>query len=239
MGEVAIHASEIESRLKSISVFAIMDIDRTFLFTTGHSKRCLCPFFLNREMAELYESSLVTKCPDMIQKTCVIETGLDQVFKFISNETDESIIKNVNFRFIPDPKEVLEALEVLHKTEKNKVHSDLCIEGIPLFHSRSLELKPISGSTRVLPLFFSKNDIDLAIANAKRTEKKIRDKNYEIRIEGEKTTEIRKKPYTTSTDTTIEVGCLEWVLQQMGEDEKGVWTEILFIPPGFMSSTPD
>eukprot|EP00747_Dinoflagellata_sp_TGD_P148902 gnl/TRDRNA2_/TRDRNA2_176964_c0_seq1.p1 gnl/TRDRNA2_/TRDRNA2_176964_c0~~gnl/TRDRNA2_/TRDRNA2_176964_c0_seq1.p1 ORF type:complete len:293 (+),score=-14.59 gnl/TRDRNA2_/TRDRNA2_176964_c0_seq1:67-945(+) len=234
--EVAIHPSEIESRLKSVNVYALMDLDRTSLFTTGYLERSLCPFFLNRHIAELYESSFVIKCLDMICKTCITEISLNQIFKFINYDVSNSIMKNVTFRFIPDPTEVLEALQLLHKTEKSKIHSDLCFEGVPLFHTRSLELKPTSESTRVLPLFLSKHDLDIAIKRAKTEKKYLGTKNNEIKSTNLDYAAGKGKSWTTSIDNMIEVGCLEWVLQQMEEDEKGVWTEALIIPPGFMDS---
>merc|ERR1712224_4830 len=42
-----------------------------------------------------------------------------------------------------------------------------------------------------------------------------------------------------SNKAIIEVGSLEWVIQQMEEDTTGLWSEIIFIPPGFIKRNCD
>jgi hypothetical protein len=57
--------------------------------------------------------------------------------------------------------------------------------------------------------------------------------------ESEELSRRQSKRFTTSnstnSETIIEVGSLEWVIQQMEQDCVGIWSEIIFIPPGIVN----
>jgi DNA replication protein DnaD len=57
--------------------------------------------------------------------------------------------------------------------------------------------------------------------------------------ESEELSRRQSKRFTTSnstnSETISEVGSLEWVIQQMEQDCVGIWSEIIFIPPGIVN----
>lgn len=111
------------------------------------------------------------------------------------------------FRFVPDPNQIRNAYEVKARAgELSKA-----FEGVPVFQSESLTLNSIN--RRLLPIFFSKEDLETALQTAFEEQKRV-DPALEF------------KP-------NIQVDSLEDILDMMeGSEEETQRAEIVFIPAG-------
>merc|ERR1712118_441213 len=66
------------------------------------------------------------------------------------------------FCLVPDLTEVNHAIEILKMTCKGETQAFTSLEGIPLFHPISLEVKSASGKIKATPFFLDKDDADFA-----------------------------------------------------------------------------
>lgn len=149
VGDLALHPSEIESRLRDITVYTLVDSNASFILITGDDSKSLCPFFMNRENAEAYQRKLAAEAPEMASKTRIIGIGLDRYYKYVTSEASKGEeMSGVSFRLIPDPKEVAGALEILRQDRAAGDERATTMEGVPIFQAESLEVKPMSGAVK-------------------------------------------------------------------------------------------
>lgn len=261
VGDLALHHSEIEARLQDITVFALVDCNAAFIVVSGEHKS-LCPFFMSKDIAEAYHGRLTADAPDMANKTRIVAIGLDRYFKYVTSEVNEGDdMKAVVFRIIPDPKEVENALRVIRTSRGIGYQACTSLEGVPLFQAASLEIKPTFGAIRATPFFLTKDDAYLAVLsglshkenlavaseqkvstdlqmaanlNNKKPESKYHNQIDRVLNRPQEIQDRQEEADNTSHDLKLEVGCLEWVIQQMEEDITGEWSEVVFIPPGFI-----
>ena len=66
LGDLALHPSEIESRLRDVTVYTLVDANAAFILITGDDNMSLCPFFLSKETAEAYQKKLAAEAPEMV-----------------------------------------------------------------------------------------------------------------------------------------------------------------------------
>jgi hypothetical protein len=280
--ELSLHPSEIETRLRDIPVYALVDNESQIYLIKGKQKKILCPFFIRKNSAEIFHEKLKIISKDMAKCSRVVEIGLDQYYKcVVSNSKKLLYSKAVTFRLIPDPREVENALKLLKTSERANATIPQKLDGVPLFQIESLEVKIASETIRAMPLFFTKDDADLALMasySAKKERQKIQ-ANEAIKLVNKKIEKFEniaelssvnennvlqscsfksfkferhlenakkrldqehlrlERAYLNGDKPCIQVGCLEWVIQQMEEDTKGLWSEIVFIPPGYFHRT--
>ncbi|KAI5062190.1 hypothetical protein GOP47_0022729 [Adiantum capillus-veneris] len=129
----------------------------------------------------------------------VVAVSLNKVYKLHA--------EGISFRFLPDPEQVKNALQVAQGFEE-KVRS---FDGVPVFQSNNLIVR--SNEVRCSPVFFRKEDLEQALQTAFQLQKRI---NPSMQVK-----------------TDIQVGSLEHVLKQMEASiNEQEWGDIVFIPPG-------
>jgi hypothetical protein len=270
IGDLALHDFEIEARLRNVTVFSLIDCNSGFVSITGPQNRTLCPFFINRETAKIFQLKLAVELPAMVKSTKIVTIGLERYFKYVNSEAvhDEDM-KNVIFRLLPDSQEVKHAIRLLRIAN---ARATVGLEGIPLFQVEALNIKATWQGTKAVPLFLSKEDADLAVFSSFTSEEKFRVSSakaeqgkaltqfekasnlFQIAVKSSTAETLRNyksqliktkkhldRSEMSQTSAThwlekpgIEVGCLEWVIQQMEIDKTATWTDVVFIPPGFV-----
>jgi hypothetical protein len=125
--------------------------------------------------------------------------GLDKAYEMVKSKPTPSGIRGSNgeeltmvFRFFPDTKQVKVAENLLRKVGIRQ-----SVEGVPVFVAQGLTLR--KGSENVVPLFLTKEDLDMAWA-------KLRDSNKQL-----------------PANPSVEIGNLLFIISQM---EKGELPEL-------------
>jgi len=123
------------------------------------SKRCLDGEHAFNSDEYLRDSFLQIKKenPKLGKSAQVLSTSLEAVYEFTTIPPDQTGTQGVSFRFMPDGKQVAEALEIYKKAGISREG----FVGVPLFQAEGLTVK--GESSRYTPLFFSKDDLDVAL----------------------------------------------------------------------------
>ncbi|XP_024398091.1 protein TIC 22, chloroplastic isoform X1 [Physcomitrium patens] len=154
--------------------------------------------------AEAFLSQIRSRDPSAGSDVRVTAIPLGKVLQLSSKEGE-------TFRFVPDPNQIRNAYEVKARAgELSKA-----FEGVPVFqvHQQSESLTLNSINRRLLPIFFSKEDLETALQTAFEEQKRV-DPALEF------------KP-------NIQVDSLEDILDMMeGSEEETQRAEIVFIPAG-------
>lgn len=192
---------------------------------------------------------------------------MDSVYEFAVTPRSESGTEGVIFRFMPDARQVDNALELYR-------HAGLAstsFAGVPLFQAEGLTVR--GENARYTPLFFSKDDLDIALrdafsardseaqadarAKAERARNELQAAHAEAEAAGEgrskkaaqkkadaaaKRVALYEKRLAEATAQKalpkVDVGSLEEVIVKMEADDKGEWGDVLFVPAGALSQGP-
>merc|ERR1719160_806488 len=256
---LALHYLEIEARLQHITVHGVVNHKREFILLAGERNTYFSPFFMSEKTAKLYERRLQTYTTELAEETHIVAIGFDRYYKYVSSDIhDHKRAENVSLRLIPDLEEVIGATQLIRTSEHHTDMRTIALEGIPVFQAEFLEIKSESQMFKATPFFFTAEDANLAVifAYARKENEKI-DENYKVPIRQKleiskrhcgsqnmyRKRSDRSKQCLQKTDVArqfaavqkphVEIGCLEWVIQQMEEDKKGTWAEVTFIPIGY------
>uniref|UniRef100_A0A0D3DHG1 TF-B3 domain-containing protein n=1 Tax=Brassica oleracea var. oleracea TaxID=109376 RepID=A0A0D3DHG1_BRAOL len=135
-------------------------------------------------------------------------------------------VEGISFRFLPDPIQIKNAMELKSSSSKNG------FDGVPVFQSELLVVR--KKNKRYCPVYFSKEDIEKELSKytrASRADQQIMSGSSCVgSISGFYHRLIR---HGTNNLVLSQVGSLEDVLRKMERSEKNSgWEDVIFIPPG-------
>ncbi|XP_024378220.1 protein TIC 22, chloroplastic isoform X2 [Physcomitrium patens] len=198
--DIAMSGEQVAKRLDGVPVYTVSNSANEFVLISDlNTSKSLGIFCFREADAEALLSQVRDREPSLGRGAKVVAVSLDKVYQ-LSTE-------GIAFRFLPDPRQVKNALEARSRAgEPGKA-----FDGVPVFQSDNLILR--SNNRRFCPIFFSKEDLETALQRAFKQQQKI---NPALKV---------------STD--IQVGSFEDVLKRMeGNEEDSGWGDIVFIPPG-------
>ncbi|KAI5062683.1 hypothetical protein GOP47_0023222 [Adiantum capillus-veneris] len=198
--DFALNSDDISQRLEGIPVYAVCNNSSEFVLVSDSSNQKSLGFFcFRRKDAESLLQQVQAREPVTGKGAKVVAVSLNKVYKLHA--------EGISFRFLPDPEQVKNALQVAQGFEE-KVRS---FDGVPVFQSNNLIVR--SNEVRCSPVFFRKEDLEQALQTAFQLQKRI---NPSMQVK-----------------TDIQVGSLEHVLKQMEASiNEQEWGDIVFIPPG-------
>lgn len=85
---------------------------------------------------------------------------MDMVYDFAITPREDTGTEGIIFRFMPDAAQVEHALELYRAASLNQTQ----FVGVPVFQAEGLTVR--GEGTRYTPLFFSKDDLDVALRDA-------------------------------------------------------------------------
>lgn len=160
--DLAFNPEEIKAKLSGIPVYAVVNQKNEFVLVSGDAEdKHLGLFFFNKEDAEGLVATMKEQNPNLGKTAKVLQTSMDNVYEFAITPRDQSGTDGVTFRFMPDASQVEHAME-LYRAAGLKTSS---FAGVPLFQAEGLTIRG-NESARYTPLFFSKDDLDIALHDA-------------------------------------------------------------------------
>lgn len=198
--DVALSSEDISQKLDGIPVYAVCKNSNEFVLVSDSTNQKSLGFFcFRRSEAEALLQQVKAREPLAGKGAKVVAVSLNKVYKLHA--------EGIAFRFLPDPQQVKNALQVSGGFEDKGRYFD----GVPVFQSNNLIVR--SNDIRFCPVFFCKEDLDQALQRAYKLQQKI---NPSLQV-----------------NTDIQVGSFEDVLKQMeGSVNEREWGDIVFIPPG-------
>lgn len=241
VSHVAASPAEVKARLAGVPIYAVVNQKREFILVSGDddSGRQMSLLFFNKDDAEGFQSTIRKENPKLGKSSQVLSTSLEAVYELaLGNGT------HVFFRFMPESRQVVHALELYKKAG---IPKDGFV-GVPLFQAEGLTVR--GDSSRYTPLFFSKDDLDVALqqtfsdAGVVELQKKIERAKKELvegggdaakqRLQGYQK-KLKEEESRMKTQSRIDVGSFEDVLVKMQQDSKGEWSDVIFVPGGSLS----
>ncbi|KAK9824436.1 hypothetical protein WJX72_010245 [[Myrmecia] bisecta] len=272
VADVAFNPMDIAARLAGIPVYTVANKKNEFVLVSGQGDeepKQLGLFFFSAKDAQALIDKIKEQNPKLAKQSQVLAVSLDKVYGFAITKGEADNLKNVVFRFMPDAKQVQNAMQ-LYQEAGVAVPG---FTGVPVFQAEGLTVK--TERARYTPLFFSKDDLDEAIGNAvsqrdsqrlETTKLKASRAESDLNIaqatlqeskgRGERKAaqadvskaSARLEKYVKRIDELsiktskpkVEVGCLEEVISKMElDDDNGDWGTVMFVPPGTITGLPD
>ena len=254
---LAASPSEIKARLAGVPIYAVVNTKKEFILVSGDddTDRQMALLFFSATDAAGFEKTLKQENPKLGKSAQVLPTSLEAVYELVQGKG--GLVKSgdreidVTFRFMPDSKQVMNALELYQRAGIAKEG----FVGVPLFQAEGLTVR--GEQSRFTPLFFSKEDVLHALKDTQasatsatvdelqgkidRCKKEIEEKpekkgelskrlaGYEKRL---KEVGLKKKP-----EARIDVGSFEDVLEKMMNDKGGAWDDVVFVPCGSLAGS--
>ncbi len=245
ISHLAASPAEVKARLAGVPIYAVVNQKREFILVSGDddTSRQMSLLFFNKDDAEGFQGTIKKENPKLGKSAQVLSTSLEAVYELALGKSTE-----VLFRFMPDSRQVVHALELYKKAGIPKEG----FVGVPLFQAEGLTVR--GDSSRYTPLFFSKDDLDVALkqtysdAGAVELQKKIDRAKKELAEGGGDDARQRLMGYEkklkeevsrVQNQPRVDVGSFEDVLVKMQEDSKGEWSDVIFVPSGSLSSAKD
>eukprot|EP00850_Spirogloea_muscicola_P007307 SM000036S13351 [mRNA] locus=s36:711317:713767:- [translate_table: standard] len=201
---------QVSKRLAGVPVYTVSNASNEFVLVSDMtSQKSLGIFCFRQEDAQALLLQVKDREPSLGRGARIVAVSLDKVYKLNA--------EGISFRFLPDPLQIKNALEVRAKVGSGSRDFD----GVPLFQASSIyeaeyqsdNLILRSNNRRYCPIFFCKEDLEQALLRAFKQQKRT---NPSMRV-----------------NTDIQVGSFEDVLKRMeGNEEDSGWGDIVFIPPG-------
>lgn len=199
--DIALSTEQVAEKLDGIPVYTVCNAAREFVLVSNSSnQKSLALFCFSRSDAEALLQKVANQEPSVGRGAEIVAVSLNKVYKLNA--------EGIAFRFLPDPWQVKNALEV--RAQKDDIRRSF--DGVPIFQSNNLIVR--SNDIRFSPIFFCKEDLDQALQTAFHQRQKVTP--------------------SLQVNTDIEVGSFENVLKKMeGDHADGLgWGDIVFIPPG-------
>jgi hypothetical protein len=162
--DVAYNPEDIKARLSGVPVYAVINKKEEFVLIAGdaddNQHRNMGLFFFNKQDAQSLIDKVREGNPKLGKESRVMQVGMDAVYQFATSPRSETGTEGVIFRFMPDASQVNAAVKLYQE-------AGVAAEGftgVPVFQAEGLTVK--TGKARYTPLFLSKADLDIALANA-------------------------------------------------------------------------
>eukprot|EP00246_Nothoceros_aenigmaticus_P003717 TRINITY_DN148_c0_g1_i4.p1 TRINITY_DN148_c0_g1~~TRINITY_DN148_c0_g1_i4.p1 ORF type:complete len:244 (-),score=12.23 TRINITY_DN148_c0_g1_i4:656-1387(-) len=151
--DMAMSRDQVSKRLDGIPVYTVSNSANEFVLVSDlNSQKSLGVFCFRHEDAESLLSQVKDREPLLGRGARVVAVSLDKVYQLNT--------EGIAFRFLPDPRQVKNALEARAKAGD----PGRSFDGVPVFQSGNLILR--SDSRRFCPIFFCKEDLDGALNRA-------------------------------------------------------------------------
>lgn len=162
VGDISASPAEIRARLAGVPVYAVVNSKKEFILVSGDddSGRQMSFLFFSKEDAEGFQATIKQENPKLGKTAQVLATSLEAVYELTTAKNKKFSVggaENVSFRFMPDSKQVMKALDLYKSAGIPKEG----FVGVPLFQAEGLTVK--GDASRYTPLFFSKDDLDVAL----------------------------------------------------------------------------
>lgn len=160
VAEVAYNPLELQARLASVPVYTVANQGKEFVLVAGEDGKQLGLFFFTEKDAQALVDKMKEQNPKLAKQAQVLTVTMDRVYEYAITPRDQTGSEGVVFRFMPDMRQVQAALQ-LFEANGAPVPG---FAGVPVFQASGLSVK--GESARYTPIFFSKDDLDVAVGNA-------------------------------------------------------------------------
>ncbi|CAN7108585.1 unnamed protein product [Brassica rapa subsp. narinosa] len=154
-----LNPSHVAKALAGTSVFTVSNTNNEFVLisdpTGDKSIGLLC---FRQEDAEAFLAQARLRRRELKTNAKVVPINLDQVVYLLK-------VEGISFRFLPDPIQIKNALELKSSSSKNG------FDGVPVFQSELLVVR--KKNKRYCPIYFSKEDIERELSKYTRADQQI------------------------------------------------------------------
>eukprot|EP00252_Welwitschia_mirabilis_P004584 TRINITY_DN148_c0_g1_i2.p1 TRINITY_DN148_c0_g1~~TRINITY_DN148_c0_g1_i2.p1 ORF type:complete len:345 (+),score=74.72 TRINITY_DN148_c0_g1_i2:160-1194(+) len=191
---------EISLRLDGIPVYTVSNGDDEISFVSdAKNQKSLGLFFFRKGDANAFLSKFAGEEPALTQDAKVITVPLNKVYELQR--------EGITFRFLPDPQQVKNAIEIASQDGVSGHY----FPGVPVFQCNDLALRNMN--KRLHPVFFNKEDLESSREHA-----------------------LQQKRFNKNLPD-IQVGSFEDLISKMeSSGDCSAWEDIVFIPPGLNSN---
>eukprot|EP00850_Spirogloea_muscicola_P016392 SM000132S26907 [mRNA] locus=s132:378347:380788:+ [translate_table: standard] len=186
---------QVSKRLAGVPVYTVSNASNEFVLVSDMtSQKSLGLFCFRQEDAQALLLQVKDREPSLGRGARIVAVSLDKVYKLNA--------EGISFRFLPDPLQIKNALEVRAKVGSGSRDFD---------GSDNLILR--SNNRRYCPIFFCKEDLEQALLRAFKQQKRT---NPSMRV---------------NTDVQVG-SFEDVLKRMEGNEEDSGWGDIIFIPPG-------
>eukprot|EP00878_Enallax_costatus_P002572 GHUV01002754.1.p1 GENE.GHUV01002754.1~~GHUV01002754.1.p1 ORF type:complete len:405 (+),score=133.41 GHUV01002754.1:274-1488(+) len=153
---------EVKARLAPIPVYTVANPKNEFVLVAGENNTQLGFFFFRREDAEAIIAKIKEENPRLARDSKVLRVTMDNVYEVFTTPRETTGLQGIHFRFMPDMLQVKHALQLYQEAgvpTKNFV-------GVPVFQAEGLTVT--TQDMQYVPLFLTKDDLDVAVGGAYR-----------------------------------------------------------------------
>ncbi|KAL2504221.1 hypothetical protein Adt_19842 [Abeliophyllum distichum] len=151
--ENSISSGQVAKRLVGTSLYTVSNSNNEFvLISDPDGVKSIGLLCFRQEDAEAFLAQVRSRKGEVRGGAKVVPIALDQVYMLK--------VEGIAFRFLPDPVQIKNALELKSSDIKNG------FDGVPVFQSDLLVVK--KKNKRYLPLYFQKEDIEKALSTVSR-----------------------------------------------------------------------
>eukprot|EP00882_Tetradesmus_deserticola_P019139 GHRQ01020587.1.p1 GENE.GHRQ01020587.1~~GHRQ01020587.1.p1 ORF type:complete len:506 (+),score=150.39 GHRQ01020587.1:56-1573(+) len=153
---------EVKARLAPIPVYTVANPKNEFVLVAGENNTQLGFFFFQKEDAEAIIAKIREENPRLARDSKVLRVTMDNVYEVFTTPRETTGLQGIHFRFMPDMSQVKHALQ-LYKEAGVPTKSFV---GVPVFQAEGLTVT--SQDMQYVPLFLTKEDLDVAVGGAYR-----------------------------------------------------------------------
>jgi len=191
LGDLAMTREDVKGRLAPIAAYAVANPRNEFVLISSSSSSIpsdastsavksassapLGLFFFNKEDAHHLIRRVRESNPVLGREAKVLRVTLDNVFDVFSAPREVSGLRGIQFRFMPDMNQVRHAID-LYRTAGVETRAFV---GVPVFQAEGLTVT--AHDAQYVPLFLTREDLDVAAAAAHRQRNAVQIREYGTR----------------------------------------------------------
>lgn len=206
---LALTETQVVERLRPVPVFAITDANGTPLVATPEEGQAesssVTGVFISQQDAQQFLDNLKTQQPQLAGNVRVTPVSLAEIYQLAVANSDNSAA--LQFYFVPMDQQVQSAITVLERNGQNGED----FEGVPLFFAESTQeggyLTIQQGDQRVIPIFFSQEDLQGMLAR------------------------ITQQEPTLASQMRVQVTSLENLIGILQQEDSEDLNRIVLVPP--------
>eukprot|EP01026_Neomeris_dumetosa_P040323 TRINITY_DN3328_c0_g1_i2.p2 TRINITY_DN3328_c0_g1~~TRINITY_DN3328_c0_g1_i2.p2 ORF type:complete len:379 (-),score=56.46 TRINITY_DN3328_c0_g1_i2:1797-2933(-) len=195
---------DVKRRLSTVPIYIVANDKSELVMVTQEVKeqqKQLGLFFFSKKDADDLLVKMKSQAPELAKSSKVVALGMDSIYEAFSKHNNPAQqYSNVIFRFIPETTQVSHAIDLFRT---NGIQESKFV-GVPVFQAEGLTINGETGP--FVPLFFSKDDLDVAVRRAYDARNRQQMAEYEGRVqkyekqiheiqkkmEGKEASEVRK-----------------------------------------------
>lgn len=260
--ELAMNRDELKARISVIPVYTVANGKNEFVLVSAEGQKQVGLLFMSEQGAVQLIEKMKKENPRLGRGSKVIRVALDDVYELLTKPRGS--LGDVVFRFVPDMKQVANAMEVFQSAGV----PTKTITGVPVFQAEGLFIA--TETAQSTPIFLNKDDLDKAVISAQKSRlqrvesetkklvQKLDEEAAEARKKAEEGSINEAKKWTAAAERAearaedirvklsdqtnnpakprVEVGSLEEVISRMEGDKSGAWSNVMFVRSGVMLS---